>query len=264
MKISEKHFLTGPLRWIVDFIITLLLWTYFTLGFLAFFSILYMMAFLFSRDRETSFQRLNQKFYNGFFFLVRILIPLHKWQISREVSGIRSSVVVCNHVSYLDPLILISLFEKHKTIVKSSFFKVPIFGRMLILSGYIPSTSEGTLSELMIQQIETMNRYLADGGNLIIFPEGTRSRDGNIGKLNKGAFKIARLCNAPVNVLYIRNTNVLFRPGRFLFNTFVPNTITVELLDSIEPDYKSNTFSISGLISHVRSVLEAQTARQAS
>jgi 1-acyl-sn-glycerol-3-phosphate acyltransferase len=238
--------------------VTLLLWGYFTLGFLIIFSPFYLAAYLFSENRENSFQRLNHQFYKGFFFLIRIFIPGQEWHIDGGIKSIRSSVIVCNHLSYLDPLLLISLYPRHKTIVKSTFFSVPIFGWMLKRSGYIPSTSEGRLSELMIDSFETMDDFLASGGNLFIFPEGTRSRDGTIGRLNKGAFKIARLCQTPIKILYIRNTNKLFTPGKFLFNTLVSNTITVEPITGIEPDYQSDKFSISELMSQVRSLLENQ------
>jgi 1-acyl-sn-glycerol-3-phosphate acyltransferase len=238
--------------------VTLLLWGYFTLGFLIIFSPFYLAAYLFSENRENSFQRLNHQFYKGFFFLIRIFIPGQKWHIDGGIKSIRSSVIVCNHLSYLDPLLLISLYPRHKTIVKSTFFSVPFFGWMLKCSGYIPSTSEGRLSELMIDSFETMDDFLASGGNLFIFPEGTRSRDGTIGRLNKGAFKIARLCQTPIKILYIRNTNKLFTPGKFLFNTLVSNTITVEPITGIEPDYQSDKFSISELMSQVGSLLENQ------
>jgi 1-acyl-sn-glycerol-3-phosphate acyltransferase len=238
--------------------VTLLLWGYFTLGFLIIFSPFYLAAYLFSENRENSFQRLNHQFYKGFFFLIRIFIPGQKWHIAGEIKSIRSSVIVCNHLSYLDPLLLISLYPRHKTIVKSTFFNVPIFGWMLKRSGYIPSTSEGRLSELMIDSFDTMDDFLASGGNLFIFPEGTRSRNGSISQLNRGAFKIAKLCRTPVKVLFIRNTNKLFKPGKFLFNSMVSNTITVEHIAGIEPDYQSESFSIADLMSQVRSLLENQ------
>jgi 1-acyl-sn-glycerol-3-phosphate acyltransferase len=111
----------------------------------------------------------------------------------------------------------------------------------------------------MIERIDAMDGYLASGGNLFIFPEGTRSRDGSVGRLNKGAFKIARLCRKPIRILYIRNTNKLFTPGKFLFNTWVSNTITVEQITSLMPDYKSGDFSISELVSQVRSLLKTRT-----
>jgi 1-acyl-sn-glycerol-3-phosphate acyltransferase len=246
------------LKPVCDLIVTLLLWGYFTLGFIVFFSPFYLAAYLFSENREYAFQRLNHNFYKGFFFLIRILIPRQKWRIADEIKSMRSSVIVCNHLSYLDPLLLISLFPRHKTIVKSTFFNVPVFGWMLKQSGYIPSTSEGRLAELMIERIDAMGGYLASGGNLFIFPEGTRSRDGAIGRFNKGAFKIARHCQTPIKVLYIGNTDKLFTPGKFLFNTFVPNVITVKPITGIEPDYQSSHFSISELMSQVRSLLETQ------
>jgi 1-acyl-sn-glycerol-3-phosphate acyltransferase len=246
------------LKPVSDLIVTLLLWTYFTLGFIVFFSPSYLAAYLFSENREYAFQRLNHNFYKGFFFLIRILIPRQKWRIADEIKSIRSSVIVCNHLSYLDPLLLISLFPRHKTIVKSDFFRVPIFGWMLKQSGYIPSTSEGRLTELMIERIDAMDGYLTSGGNLFIFPEGTRSRNGTIGRLNKGAFKIARLCQAPVKVFYIHNTHKLFTPGKFLFNTLVSNIITVEQISGIIPDYQSGRFSIAELMSRVRLMLESQ------
>ena len=94
---------------ILDFIITLVLWTYFTAGFVLFLSPFYLWAGVFSKDRERAFQQLNSRFYRGFFFLVRRLMPGHRWQIQPEVAGIRSAVVVCNHRSYLDSILLISL-----------------------------------------------------------------------------------------------------------------------------------------------------------
>jgi len=249
------------LKPVSDLTATLLLWAYFTLGFVVFFSPFYLAAYLFSENLEYSFQKLNHLFFKGFFFLIRFFIPGQKLRISGEIGSIRSSVIVCNHQSYLDPLLLISLFPRHKTIVKSTFFSVPILGWLLRQSGFLPSTSEDRLSELMIERLETMDDFLASGGNLFIFPEGTRSRDGTIGRLNKGAFKIARLFRTPIEVLYINNTNKLFTPGKFLFNTLVPNTITVEHIAGIEPDYSSENFSISDMRFRVKSLLEAQNKK---
>jgi len=78
--------------------------------------------------------------------------------------------------------------------------------------------------------------------------------------LNKGAFKIARFCRRPIRVLFIRNTDKLFQPGKFLFHACVSNTVSVELLATLDPDYQSVDFSISELTSQVRSLLEGRSA----
>jgi 1-acyl-sn-glycerol-3-phosphate acyltransferase len=261
---SEAYFLTRLARRGGDFLITVLLWAYYTIGFVVCFSPFYVVAYFFSKSREKSFQRLNHKFCKGFFVLVRLLVPKHTWHIGRDVLEIRSCVIVCNHVSYLDPLIMVSLFERHKTIARASLYRLPLFGLMLRLSGYIPSTAEGKLKGLIIQHMETMNDFLAAGGNLFIFPEGTRSRDGSLGSFNKGAFKIARLCRAPIKVLFIHNTDALFRPGTFLFDTFVENKITLELVAAIEPDYEKSDFSIFDLMAQVHGLLRKESQRYAS
>jgi len=242
------------LKRIVDLLITLIIWIYFIPGFVLFFSPLYLAAFIFSSNREIAFQRLHNLYYRSFVCLVRALAPRLKIRVQDAVTSIRSSVIVCNHLSYFDPILLISLFPKHKTIVKRIFFKMPVFGWMLKTSGYIPSSSEGNASSGIIENMERMGDYLSSGGNLFIFPEGTRSRDGKLGKFNDGAFKIARRFGAPIKVLQIKNTNNLFRPGKFLFNTCNKNTIEVRLIENLNPDYQSDTFSISGLVDQVRAL----------
>jgi len=240
---------------VFDFLITLVVWMYFTAGFVLLFSPFYLWAGIFSKNREQRFQLLNSRFYRGFFFLVRRVMPGHRWDIQPEVREIRSAVIVCNHRSYLDSILLISLFEKHNTIVKSRLLDIPFFGRMLQWSGYIPSSAEGRFADMMIQRIETMDAFLADGGNLIVFPEGTRSPNGSLGRFNKGAFKIARLCRAPVAVAAIENSQCLFTPGRFRFNTCRANTITVTLLEVFAPAYDDPDFSLKGLLERVRTRL---------
>lgn len=219
---------------LIDGVVTMICWAYFTVGFIVFFSVRYAGAYLFSSEREYRFQYLNSRFYRFFFYLLRALTPRQRWQIGKEVEAIRSAVIICNHVSYLDPLLFISLFERQKTVVKTTFFKVPIFGWVLEHSGYFPADSSGIHARIMIEQVERMGSFLAAGGNFFIFPEGTRSRNGNIGTLNRGALKIARLCRAPIYVLHLANTDKLFTPGRFLFNTRTANTISLSLADRID------------------------------
>lgn len=241
-----------------DPFLTLIFWSYFTLGYITFFSPFYVGTALFCKNRERIFQRLNHLFYKGFFFLVRKLTPGLSIRIQEQVLSIRSSVIISNHVSYLDPILLISLFEMQKTIVKSVFFRLPIFGWVIKNSGYLPSETGDDLNTLMIEQIEGMEAYLASGGNLFVFPEGTRSRDGRIGRLNKGAFKIARRCHAPISVLFIQNTDRLFHPEKFLFNTCIPNTIKIELIGNIIPDNQSPSPHISDLMTEVLYMMESR------
>ncbi len=238
---------------VFDVAVTLICWSYFIFGFLLFFSPFYIAA-SFSSQSERRFQRLNRVFYRGFFTLLKRIAPRQKWEIDHEVENIRSSVVVCNHLSYLDPILLISLLQRAKTIVKPVFFSVPIFGWVLRKAGYFPAAANGPHAKLMLEQMESMGSYLDDGGNLFIFPQGTRSRSGDIGTLSLGAFKIARYCRVPIYVLCIRNTEKLFAPGKFFFFAGKSNTIQIKIVDRIAPDAQNP--GLSDLNDRVRQDLE--------
>ncbi len=240
-----------------DVAVTVILWAYYIMGFILFFSPFYLSALFYPDRREEAFQRLNHRLHRSFFTLLRALAPRVKWRIAEEVKDIRSSVIIANHLSFLDPILFVSLFERQKTIVKRDYFGLPVFGWILRTSGYIPSSAEGLFPADMVDQIKRMREYLVRGGNLFIFPEGHRSRDGRIGPFDLGAFKIARLCRAAsLKVVLIRNTDGLFPPGRFLFNTRDERVIEVELAGSLEPDYDSEAFSLPALMAEARSLLE--------
>ncbi|MEN6317669.1 MAG: lysophospholipid acyltransferase family protein [Syntrophaceae bacterium] len=243
-----------------DFIITVALWVYYIMGYILFFSPFYLYSYFFSARREEAFQKLNHVLHRRFFSLVQIIVPSITWNIAEEVKAIRSSVIIANHLSFLDPILFVSLFEKQKTIVRSDFFRYPVFGWILKTSGYIPSTTEGPFMEDMLDQIKNMRDYLSGGGNLFIFPEGSRSRDGRTGPFDKGAFRIAKLCNAPIKIVFITNTGKLFPPGKFLFNTCKEFAIGVELIGSLHPDYERESITFSSIMVEAHTIMERKTA----
>ncbi len=181
--------------------------------------------------------------------------------IAPEVYAVRSSVVIANHLSFLDPILLVSLFRQHKTIVRSDFFKVPIFGWVLKSAGYLaPALAQNPDAPDLMEQVKAMRSYLAAGGNLFIFPEGTRSRTGAIGPFEKGAFTIARLCRAPISVLRIENTHRVYPPDSFFFNTGETVEIRISLAGRLQPDYESDDFSNADLIKQARAFFETEQA----
>ncbi len=217
-----------------DLTVTLLLWLYFTLGFIVFFLPFYSGAYFFSSSPEAAFQKLNHYFYRIFFHYFRLLMPGLTIRIDPALRRLRGAVVVSNHHSYLDPLLFQSVFERQTTIVKSAFFRVPIFGWFIKTAGYMPASAEGPFADLMLQRMATLRDFFADGGVMFVFPEGTRRPGRPIQALHEGAFKIARRCRVPLAVVRLRNTERVFAPGRFLFRTTAPVTIAIDLVQQFE------------------------------
>ncbi len=245
----------------IDVTVTLICWLYFTLGYVVLFAPLYLWAWFRPRTREGAFQRYNRNFYRLFFALLRAMTPRYRWFLDERIQDIRSSVILCNHISYLDPLLLIAQLSRSKTVVKPSFFAVPIFSWVLRAAGYFPATAQGKYGGLMIAQMESMRSYLASGGNLFIFPEGTRSREGGLEELKQSALKLALHCKAPIYVLCLQNTNALFIPGQFVFATRDGHDISLRIVERIDPAQES--ISLASLHDRVRqSLLVATTVAE--
>jgi len=247
-------------RHIIDFGFTLLLWVYFLFGYLFILIILFVPSYIHLKSSAAVLQKMNHLHMKYFFGLVGLLMPETTFRIDENVRALRSSIIVCNHISYLDPILLVSLFPRQTTIVKNSFFSVPVFGWFLKKAGYVPSSPSEMYGPAMINNLESIKRHLAAGGNLFVFPEGTRSRDGRLAPFNKGVFSIARYCNTGLKLVLIRETDKLFRPGTFSFRRREKTTIALELIASLAPDYRADDFSVSAFVNQARCIFEQKMA----
>jgi 1-acyl-sn-glycerol-3-phosphate acyltransferase len=228
-------------RRVIDFCLTMGLWAYFLFGYLLLMFVLFIPFHLRLNTGDAVLQKLFHVHLRFFFVLVGLVSPGVRFDISEDVRRLRSSIIVCNHLSYLDPILLVSLFPRQTTIVKNTFFSVPIFGWFLRKAGYVPSSPTEMYGPAMINHLENIKRHLAAGGNLFVFPEGTRSRNGRLAPFNKGVFSIARYCNTGLKLVFIRNTDRLFRPGAFSFETRGKFTISMELIGSLTADDLKNS-----------------------
>jgi 1-acyl-sn-glycerol-3-phosphate acyltransferase len=208
---------------------TVVLWGYFIGCFLAGYWLAFLVAGLLLGRRGLAWGL--GSYSRGFFALLGLLVPRARLRAPdrRELRKRRGTVVVCNHISFLDPLLLLSLLPRPITIVRPDFFRVPIFGWLLRGAGFLGPDlfAEGQ------PWVERIARHLRAGGNLLIFPEGTRSRDGSLAPFKKGAFYLARVLAAPILVLRVRGTNHLFAPGRLVFDATATEPIEVQKLAAL-------------------------------
>ena len=150
---------------------------------------------------EKRFHVISRKFVNHFFqFFVKYIEVTGAMRLSVEnremLKGIKGKVVIANHPSLLDVVILISLIPNANCIVKGSLVQNK-FISLIIRNLYIPNTLP------FDEQLERAKKsMLEDGNNLIIFPEGTRSKPGEPWYFKKGAARFALYANADVVPIY--------------------------------------------------------------
>jgi len=253
-----------PFKRSIEFCLTVLLWVYFLFGYFIILLLFFIPVYVRLKRCDAALQKMNHLHLKCFFIWLRFLAPRTKFEIDEEVRALRSSILVCNHISYLDPILLVSLFPRQTTIVKNTFFRVPIFGWFLRKAGYVPSSSSELFSPAMTANLEGIKRHLAHGGNLFVFPEGTRGRGGRLLPFNKGVFSIARYCNTGLRLVSIRGTDSVFSPGSFSFHMLARNIISMKVIATLTPDYQAGDFSVNVLADQAKEIFKQENAADAS
>jgi 1-acyl-sn-glycerol-3-phosphate acyltransferase len=127
----------------------------------------------------------------------------------------RAYVVVSNHESTADPFLLSWLPWDMRWVAKESLFKLPFLGWLMRLGGDIPLRRGDRTS---VGQMMTMSaRTLAGGLSVMLFPEGTRSPDGQLGPFKDGAFQLAITAQAPILPVVIAGTRQCRPKGSLWF-----------------------------------------------
>ena len=117
----------------------------------------------------------------------------------------RSYIYMSNHQSAFDiPVLLAYLPVQFKWLAKAELFKIPVFGFAMRRAGYI--SIDRTNRRSAIKSLRTAAEMIRNGVSVVIFPEGTRSRDGQIRSFKKGGFLLAVDSGVPVVPVIIHGT----------------------------------------------------------
>lgn len=142
-----------------------------------------------------------------------------------------AAVIVANHLSLLDILVLYGLFRPFKWVSKGELFRVPFVGWNMVLNDYV-RVWRGE-RESVKQMLRHCREHLARGSSIIIFPEGTRSRDGGMLPFKDGAFKLADEAGCPLIPIAIAGSELALPKHGFIFRQRA--TIRVRVLDPLDP-----------------------------
>ncbi len=122
---------------------------------------------------------------------------------AEKLRNLRGVVVAPNHPSLIDAIILLGVLPRAVCVMRADLAFNPVFGGMSRMAGFVPN-DRGRL--LVRGGLERIRR----GENLLIFPEGTRTRTGPVNAFKKGFALIAVNAGAPIQTIFIE------REGRYL------------------------------------------------
>ncbi len=140
-----------------------------------------------------------------------------------------TAVLVSNHQSLGDILILFGLFRSFKWVSKRSVLAVPFIGWNMRLNGYVPLLrGDRTSIAVMMEQCRALLRR---GASVMMFPEGTRSPDGDVKDFKPGAFIMAAESGLPIVPIALDGTRDALPKHGFVLRT--TTRIRVHVLPAI-------------------------------
>ncbi len=166
-------------------------------------------------------------------WLICHMMPVWKLEImktGRRLRG-RTFVMISNHQSILDILFVNSLCMNFKWVSKIENMKVPVLGWYLRMAGYL--TVDRADRESKDRMMEEALACLRRGTSVMLFPEGTRSADGEIGFFRRGAFQLAIAAGVPLLPVIIDGTGDILPKHGLIFRN--GHHVKVRVLEPVEP-----------------------------
>jgi len=181
------------------------------------------------------------------------------WKLEIEgrdtLSQERSFVVLSNHQSLADIPLISNLKWEMKWVGKKELFDTPIIGWMMRLSGDIPVDRKSPRSGA--RMLLTAMEYLRNGCPVMFFPEGTRSKDGKVGRFNDGAFHLAIKAQVPILPIAVEGSHRCLPKHSWVFGE--PATIRLKVFSPVETKGLTPA-NLESLREQVRSVIIRQIA----
>jgi 1-acyl-sn-glycerol-3-phosphate acyltransferase len=172
-----------------------------------------------------------------------------------EISGLenipvgRSCIFMCNHVSNLDPPVVLPLLPgRSSVLLKKELMNIPILGRAMRMAKFVP-VERGSRRDAAQASVEAAADALRSGLNILVYPEGTRSPNGRLSIFKKGPFFLAKETQAPIIPIALSGTQTMMRKGS---SAIVPGVARIQLLPAVDP---SNFATREELIAAVRSAI---------
>jgi 1-acyl-sn-glycerol-3-phosphate acyltransferase len=147
-----------------------------------------------------------------------------------------SYVIVSNHLSYMDtPVVLANIPVQFRFLAKRGLFQIPFLGTHLGQAGHVPVPREDPRAS--VKTMQTAAEIIRKRGtSMLVFPEGGRSRNGNLGSFKDGAAYIAIRAGVPVVPVAIIGTQKVLPFGS---GTPKPGAVKLEIIKPIATDGRS-------------------------
>jgi 1-acyl-sn-glycerol-3-phosphate acyltransferase len=158
----------------------------------------------------------------------------------------RTYVLVANHQSLGDILLLFGLFKHYKWVSKAEIFKVPFVGWNMRMNDYVRLVRGDAAS--IDQMLDACRSHLRAGSSVMLFPEGTRSVDGEIKAFKRGAFALAKELDVELVPIVVDGTHDALPKHGLVFRQGGTLPMRVKVLPPVSPHAADSVQALSDLV----------------
>jgi 1-acyl-sn-glycerol-3-phosphate acyltransferase len=202
-------------------------------------------------DRNRKILHLYSCFWAQIYFHIN---PLWKMEVRgrNKLPWNGAAILAANHQSLGDILVLFGLYRPFKWVSKASVFKVPFLGWNMKLNGYVGLVRGN--KESIAKMMAECRAWLDKGVPVLLFPEGTRSEDGEVKAFKDGAFRLAIESGHPIiPIAVVGSAATLPKHG---FKVTLRSHCIVEVMDPVDPaPFKGD---VAAMREHVRDLIIAR------
>ena len=162
----------------------------------------------------------------------------------------KSYIYMSNHQSNYDiPILLGHLPVQFRWLAKVELFRIPLFGYAMKRAGYI--CIDRSNQKAAFESLKNAAEIVKNGVSVMIFPEGTRSMNGNIGSFKKGGFVLAVESGVPIVPVIIHGTFSIMPKSRMLIK---PGKVILEIREPVETSGFTKETK-DGLMEKIRTIM---------
>jgi len=196
--------------------------------------------------------------------LISVLCGVKVDFIGKEnIDKSKNYIIVSNHRSYMDILLAGAVIPlQFRWLAKKSLFKIPMIGWVMKIAGYISVEREKLISAS--RSLDNVRDVLNHGKSVWIFPEGTRTREPELGRFKRGAFFLAREADIPILPVTLINTDRIFYNHMIIKEKWVKVVVGKPFnYKSLEKEAKNGKAAMRSLIDYTRDTIQKNYDRYA-
>jgi len=204
---------------------------------IVFYPYVFSIAIAYRFVKPSYYQKLIKNYSRGLYYILKVLTGLDYKILHPENKKNYPVIYAIKHESAWETMVLLHVLSPCTFVMKKELSEIPVFGKFLTDTGMIAIDRENAIQSVR-QIVKGTKEAVQNGNSIVIFPEGTRAKPGELKPLHTGIYSPYALNKLSVIPVFLDSGKFWSRKSFFK----KPGEITVDFLDEIKPGLQKEEF----------------------